>query len=150
MIYAKVENMEDYFPKGGLFFNAVSFALSFNPSNPDGRYEIEERAYALVSSYETTPAPERRFEAHMKYADVQVLLEGEERLDVSISRAHPALEEYSEAKDVIFLGPPPEFASLSMRPGYFAVLYPEEIHRPGCDLNGARHVRKIVVKVSVG
>ncbi len=149
MIYAKVENIEDYFPKGSLFFNALSFALAFDPSNSDGRYEIEERSYALVSSYETTPAAERRFEAHVRYADVQVLLEGEEKLDVSISRALQALEEYSETKDVIFLESPLEFASLSMRPGYFAVLYPNEIHRPGCDLNGARHIRKIVVKVRV-
>ena len=150
MIYDRFENIDKYFQTGSPLFKALSFALTFDRSKPDGRYDIETpNIYALVSSYETCPAEERRFEAHRKYADVQLLLEGEEKIEVSLSTHLKALEAYSEERDMIFLEPPSDFVPLVMRPGYFAVLYPPEVHRPNCDLYGRQHVRKIVVKVRV-
>lgn len=80
---------------------------------------------------------------------MQVLLEGEEKIEVSLTRELKPIEEYSETKDKVFFEPPRDTASLVMKPGYFAVLYPPEVHRPNCDLHGKRHVRKIVVKVPV-
>lgn len=147
MIYAKFENIEDYFQKGSLIFNALSFALAFDSTKADGRYEIDDKIYASVSSYDTSPAEGRRFEAHRKYADVHVILEGEEKLEVALSQDLKIIEQYSETKDVIFLEPPADFASLPIGPGFFAVFYPHDIHRPNCDLHGKRHVRKIVMKV---
>jgi biofilm protein TabA len=148
MIYDSFENIENYFLTGSPVFKALSFARTFDHSNPDGRYEIEaDKIYALVSSYDTWPAAERRFEAHKKYADVQVVLEGEEKIEVSLLRSLKPLEEYIETRDITFLESPRDYASLVMRPGYFAVLYPPEVHRPNCDLHGIHHVRKMVVKV---
>jgi YhcH/YjgK/YiaL family protein len=150
MIYGTFEDAQNYFQAGSPIHRALSFALTFDQSGPDGRYEIEDgKIYALVSSYWTCPAGELRFEAHRKYADVQVVLEGEEKIEVSLTRELKPIEEYSETKDKVFLEPPRDTASLVMQPGYFAVLYPPEVHRPNCDLHGKRHVRKIVVKVPV-
>jgi biofilm protein TabA len=147
MIYAKFENIEDYFQKGSPIFKALSFALAFDSAKPDGRYEIDDMVHALVSSYDTSPATKRWFEAHRKYTDVHVILEGEEKIEVASPQHLEIIEEYSETKDVIFLGSPPDFASLPISPGCFAVFYPHDIHRPNCDLHGKRHVRKIVMKV---
>ena len=36
-----------------------------------------------------------------------------------------------------------------MRPGNFAVFFPEDIHRPGCADGQSGKIRKIVVKVAV-
>jgi YhcH/YjgK/YiaL family protein len=80
---------------------------------------------------------------------VQALLEGEEAIDVSLETTLPLLQEYNESKDVMHLEPPKEWASLVMKPSYFAVFYPQDIHRPNCHLHGKQHVRKIVVKVRV-
>ncbi|MGA3117586.1 MAG: YhcH/YjgK/YiaL family protein [Syntrophobacteraceae bacterium] len=150
MIYGTFEDAQNYFQAGSPIHRALSFALTFDPSGPDGRYEIEDgKIYALVSSYWTSPAGELKFEAHRKYADVQVVLEGEEKIEVSLTRNLAPVEEYSETNDKVLLEPPLDTASLVMKPGYFAVLYPLEVHRPSCDLHGKRHVRKIVVKVSI-
>ena len=150
MIYDTFENIEKNFSKDSPIHKALSFARGFNSFNPDGRYEIEAGSLtAPVLLDETCPASERRFEAHRKYVDVQVLLEGEEKIEVSLAPDLASLEEYSEAKDVIFLEPPRDWASLVMRPGYFAVFFPHDVHRPNCDLHGKRHVRKIVLKVRV-
>ena len=99
--------------------------------------------------YATGSREERRFEAHKKYIDVQVLLEGEECIEVSLERDLATLESYDAQREVMFLKAPEHVASLPMRPGWFAILYPHDIHRPGCHLGGKRNVRKIVMKVAV-
>ncbi|HIJ68448.1 MAG TPA: YhcH/YjgK/YiaL family protein [Deltaproteobacteria bacterium] len=148
MIYDTLENFGKYFHTGSPLFNALSFAVEFDPAKPDGRYEIEsEKIYALVSSYETSPASQNRFEIHRKYADVQVVIEGEETVEVSLSSELRSVSEYCGAKDKVFLESPMDSASLVMRRGDFAVIYPNEAHRPNCDVHGKLHVRKIVVKV---
>jgi biofilm protein TabA len=148
MIYDTLEHTENYSQKDSPIYKALCHAQSFDTSKPDGRYEIEgDSLYALVSSYGTSPAEDRRFEAHRKYIDVQVLLEGEEKIQTSFASDLKPLEEYFEPKDIIFLQPPPDFASLVMRPGYFAVVFPHEVHRPNCNLHGKSYVRKIVLKV---
>jgi biofilm protein TabA len=147
MIYDTLENFGKYFHTGSPLFSALSFAVEFDPSKPDGRYEIEsEKIYALVSSYETSPASQNRFEIHRKHADVQVVIEGEEKVEVSLSELK-SVSEYYDAKDKVFLESPRDSASVVMRRGYFAVIYPNEAHRPNCDMHGKQHVRKIVVKV---
>jgi YhcH/YjgK/YiaL family protein len=148
MIYDTLENFPKYFPAGSPLFRALSFAVAFESSRPDGRYEIEsEKVFALISSYETCAASHNSFEIHRNYADVQVVVDGEEKVDVSLTSGLKALGEYDKEKDKVSLQSPGESTSLVMRPGYFAVIYPNEAHRPNCDLHGKRHVRKIVVKV---
>ena len=148
MIYDTLENFGKYFHSTSALFHALSFAVEFSCTKPDGRYEIDsENVYALVSSYETGPASQKGFEIHRKYADVQVVLQGEERVDVSLASELKAQSEYREVEDKILLESPGDTASLVMRPGYFAVIYPYEAHRPNCDVHGKQRVRKMVIKV---
>jgi biofilm protein TabA len=150
MIYDRFENLDLFCRPGTLLHRALVYASGAGLNAAEGRTDIDgDRLYASVASYETGPPEERRFEAHRKYIDVQALLEGEERIDVSLDGDLPVLEAYDEQKEVIFLQPPPNFASLAMRPGFFALFYPHDIHRPGCRLRGNQRVRKIVMKVAV-
>jgi YhcH/YjgK/YiaL family protein len=129
---------------------ALVVARDVSRTVADGRMDIDgDRLFASVATYETGSREDRRFEAHRKYIDVQVVLEGEEAIDVSLDRDLPTLEAYDEERDVMFLEPPPRFASLAMRPGWFAVFYPHDIHRPGCHLRTRVRVRKIVMKAAV-
>jgi YhcH/YjgK/YiaL family protein len=142
--------MDLYCQPGTRLHRALVYARDVGRSVADGRTEIDgDRLYASVSTYDTGSREERRFEAHKKYIDVQVVLEGEESIDVSLGKDHPILEAYDEKKEVMFLTPPKEFASLVMKPGHFAVFYPQDVHRPGCNLRDKRRVRKIVVKVQI-
>jgi YhcH/YjgK/YiaL family protein len=150
MIYDRLENMNLYCQPGTLLHRAIVYAHDVAPTVADGRTDIDgERLYASVATYETGSREERRFEAHRKYIDVQVLLEGEESIDISLDKELPLLEAYDEARDVMFLKPPRHVASLPMRPGFFVVFYPHDVHRPGCHLRDKRRVRKIVIKVAV-
>jgi YhcH/YjgK/YiaL family protein len=150
MIYDRLENLELYARPGTRLHRALLYARDVARDAADGRTDIDgDRLYASVAAYETKPREECRFEAHRKYIDVQVLLEGEECIDVALDRDLPVLEAYDGPKDVMFLQPPRHVASLPMRPGVFAVFYPHDIHRPGCRLQGEHQVRKIVMKAAV-
>ncbi|MDA8308865.1 MAG: YhcH/YjgK/YiaL family protein [Deltaproteobacteria bacterium] len=150
MIYDTLENFGKYFQPASPLFRALSFAVEFDPSRPDGRYEIEsENIFALVSSYETSPASQNSFEIHRKYADVQIVLEGEEKVEVSLSSELKELVDYDKTTDKVIPESPADPAFFVMRRGYFAVIYPNEAHRPNCNLHGKLHVRKMVVKVNM-
>lgn len=150
MIYDRFENLGLYCQPGTRLHRALVYARDLDRSVADGRVDIDgERLYASVATYETGNREERRFEAHRKYIDVQVLLEGEECIDVSLDKDLAVREAYDEKKDALFLAPPQQAAMLPMRPGWFAVFYPHDSHRPGCHLRERRRVRKIVMKVAV-
>ena len=150
MIYDRFENLNLYCRPGSRLHRALVFARDVARTVPDGRIDIDgDRLYASVATYETGSKDERRFEGHRKYIDVQVLLDGEESIEVSLDKDLPTLEAYDEKRDVMFLKPPQHVASLVMKPGCFGVFYPNDIHRPGCHLREKRRVRKIVMKVAV-
>jgi YhcH/YjgK/YiaL family protein len=148
MIYDVIENAEKYFHGKDKFYRAIKYAVEFDLCQPDGEYEVDGRAiFAKVQGYDTSPAEERKFESHERYADVQVLRQGSERQDVSLDKELEPLTPYDEVKDVIKLKAPKEFSSLVMEPGKFVVFFPQDIHRPNCNLNGKCKVRKICMKV---
>jgi len=112
----------------------------------DGRHEISgEAVYALAQSY-TTDAKGGQWEAHRKYIDIQFVAGGRESvLWASVGEMAPS-DEYNEKKDVIHFaeadGTPVHLAG-----GYFAVLFPDDAHKPKCVWGGPKAVKKIVVKV---
>ena len=81
MIIDKFENLPLYFSCLPGLDKAAEFLAGENIA--DGRHEIDgEKIFANVSSYEPKEFNgDMRFEAHKKYADLQAVLEGEERID---------------------------------------------------------------------
>ncbi|MBN2842800.1 MAG: YhcH/YjgK/YiaL family protein [Sedimentisphaerales bacterium] len=148
MIYDKLDNIGLYFDAESDFVKAVEFARSFTGEN--GRYELDgDRLFAMVSEYKTGPESERLFEAHRKYADVQILLSGREKLGVlSLDDKNVSVEEeYDEGKDIAFYSSEVDYSRVVLVPGEFVVFYPEDCHKPGCSVDLDEDVRKIVIKV---
>jgi YhcH/YjgK/YiaL family protein len=119
-----------------------------DPAIADGRHAIEgDDVFALVSSYQTSPATEKRFESHRVYVDLQYVAAGHERI------LHSPVDElvvetpYDSATDILFYADPPFASSLLMRPGDLAVFHPGDGHKPGCMAGGRHEVKKVVVKV---
>ncbi len=118
---------------------------------PDGGYEIiPGRLKATVSSYETGKAEEKRFEAHKKFADVQVIVKGAERIDwADLSVCTDMLsEEYSKGGDIAFYAEPKFLSKVTLKTAMFMVMFPEDAHKP-CVMAGntPEAVTKIVFKV---
>lgn len=148
MIYDVLKNAHSYFPQNSRMAKAIDFVTTFDAAQPDGRYELDGAMYAIVMSYQTKPAEQQKSETHKKYIDVQAILSGRERIDVAILSDAAVIDTpYDEAKDAAFYKMPADYIPLAMTAGTFAALYPQDIHRPCCNLDGLANVRKIVVKV---
>lgn len=97
MIYDTFRNLDLYFDKADPLHRALSFVAGFDRSLPDGRYDIDgDMIYAMAAAYDTKTAEEIKFEAHKKYIDIQLLLEGAEFLDVSTHKKCELDTPYSE------------------------------------------------------
>ena len=150
MIYDTFENIGLYFGGAEPLRKALDFAIGFDPSQPDGRYEVDgDSIYANVMSYETKPAEKLKLEGHKKYIDVQLLLKGSEYMDVSLDRNLDVDTPYSGENDCALFASPKHSASVLLEPGKFAVVFPHDIHQPGRLVEGPAPVRKMVVKVRV-
>ena len=116
-----------------------------------GRYPIKgDLIYAQVLDLETKDKSDVLPEAHRKYLDVQYLHSGEERMGVVPDLGNnPIDQDYDEERDILFYTGAENEVELIMRPGNFAVFFPEDIHRPGCADGQSGKIRKIVVKVAV-
>lgn len=150
MIYDKYENAIIYFNNDHPVRKALDFVQNFNPDLPDGKYEIDgDNLFAIVISLQTKLPEGSIFESHRKYADIQTLIEGIEYIDVSIEHCLEVDKIYSEEIEAELYKPTLEYSSVILKPGYFAVLYPDDWHRPGRAFNNPSPVRKIVVKMKV-
>ncbi len=150
MIFDAFRNVGLYDGAVARLGEAIAYARSFDPRAEDGRYEIAGRdVYANVASYVTRDAREIPFEAHRDYIDVQILLAGDERLDLAAAEGLESLQGYSSEKDLALYKAPGRFSSVILVPGTFAVLWPHEAHRPGVAVGEVDDVRKMVVKIRV-
>jgi YhcH/YjgK/YiaL family protein len=120
------------------------------PTGETERVELGDGAFALEQAYVAKPRAEGRWEAHRAYIDVQVIVSGDELMEVTdVSRLKVA-EDHTPAKDILFFEGYPDGSVLRMRAGELAVFYPVDAHKPSLAAGeAAALVRKTVVKVPV-
>lgn len=150
MILATLAGAEPYVALGPGISLAIQYLRTFRPETPDGRHDVlGDTVFALVSTYETGPASERRFEAHHDHLDVQYVAEGEERILHAPVNTLGGETFYSAEKDTGFFADPKVCSSLLLRPGEMAIFGPEDAHKPGCMAGARTRVKKVVVKVRI-
>jgi biofilm protein TabA len=130
------------------FETAFTFLEGLKTDAPDGRTEIDgDNVFCTVQAYETNVWEGQRFESHRLYADIQLLLDGEESILWAPSDALKVVQPYEP--DVMFYGLAPTSTELAFSPGIFAVFYPTDAHAPCLQHGSKSTVRKAVVKVRV-
>ena len=97
--------------------------------------------------YETLPEEETIFEAHEKYADIHMMISGEEKMGVSDVSLLTITKEDKEADYVLGNGPTENYVTL--KPGAALIVFPEDAHKVKIMADSAEHVRKAVGKVLV-
>ena len=85
-------------------------------------------------------------EMHRKYIDIQVLLEGKERMGwKAFDELTDEVQAYNEENDcALYADRPTTFVDLL--PGQFAIFFPEDPHAPAI---GEGKVRKLIAKVRI-
>ena len=117
-------------------------------NTPVGSYPVCEGVTANVQEYTTMPADTCYFEAHDKFFDIQYLVSGKEQFGVC-RREGLTVREEIPANDLTFYEEPAESGSILLLPGDFAVVAPEDAHKPRCIAGEACPVKKVVVKVAL-
>ena len=146
MVVDKLENLEKYASLNPLFADAIAFLKATNLDTHElGKLTLKENeltgnfAQARPKSKE-----EAKLETHNNFIDIQLPLSGVELMGYT-PRADLPEAEYNAEKDITFYeGLAQDY--LTIKPGMFAIFFPEDGHAPGITPDG---VKKVIVKVRI-
>ena len=106
-----------------------------------------DRAYCTRFTYETIPEEESPFEAHRRYLDIHIMVEGEERVDMNRPE-DLKLTDAQEGND-FYAYQGESWHSTVLKPGEFLVVFPGDAHRIKVQVDGPKTVSKAVFKVCI-
>lgn len=147
MIYTDISDLSRYYGISENLDTALRFLQNFDlKALTPGRNDVDgEKVYINRFDYETLPCEETFFEAHEEYADIHLLLSGEENIGVS---APEVLRETERDPETDFIGYEGEVESLcKMTPQKVLIAFPGEAHMVKMQWCGSVKVEKAVVKV---
>lgn len=147
MIFDTLSNVQKYRSLHGME-EVVGFVQNHSLNEmKSGRYTLPHGIWCTITDSETKTTGS--YEVHRKYADVQIVLAGSERIDWMPLKDNHTDFSFSVEDDIGFFDAESDRAlSLSLLPGTFAVFYPEDAHKP---LLYFKHeqVKKAVFKIPV-
>lgn len=112
------------------------------------RVEIKgDLVYCTRFTYETIPQEESFFEAHRRYLDIHIMVEGEERVDMNRPE-DLNLTDAQEGND-FYAYQGESWHSTVLKPGEFLVVFPGDAHRIKVQVDGPKTVSKAVFKVCI-
>ncbi|MEK3719306.1 YhcH/YjgK/YiaL family protein [Paenibacillus sp. FSL H8-0034] len=116
-----------------------------------GRIEIKgDQIYATIMEFDTKPMQEQLAEKHELYIDIHYLIEGEETIGWFALRDDVEIvKPYDSEQDYALYEPSPDELLLQLKPGMYAVFFPNDIHRPGMGQGQQTKIKKAVVKIHV-
>jgi len=149
MITDKLEFYNIYSRISDRLASAMVYLLTTDlKSLEKGNYVVEEdEIFAIVSEYTTRPVEELKWESHFKFLDIQVIIEGEEKMGFAPLENMQIIEPYNEEKDIQFLAGTGDY--LTAKPGCFTMFFPHDAHQPGIAIGEGTKVKKVVLKVKV-
>ncbi|MET3981091.1 biofilm protein TabA [Mucilaginibacter sp. UYP25] len=113
-----------------------------------GKHPIDgDNAYASVTEAPSKEADKASWESHRKYIDLQYVIKGKERIDVTDISKATVTNPYNEAKDAANYTA--EGVSHTAEPGTFYLFFPQDVHRPNIKVAGYDVVKKLVIKIKV-
>jgi YhcH/YjgK/YiaL family protein len=148
MVLDSLKNSGKYFSLNPYFKKAFEYiaANDLSKSEPGKIILDGDNLYISVMEIEGKKPENAKMEAHKKYIDIQVVLEGVETMGwLSIDNCKEELESYNEQKDIIFYKDKPT-ANVVVNPGEFTIFFPEDGHAPAI---GEGHIKKAVIKILI-
>jgi biofilm protein TabA len=112
-----------------------------------GRYPIiGDELFAIVEQVPAKSKEMAKLEAHRRYIDIQLVLDGDEAMGWKpLADCLNPLAEHSVEKDIRFFHDAPA-SWVAVPPGHFCIFFPEDAHAP---LVGSGQIRKVIFKVAV-
>ena len=147
MVVDTLDNLEKYATLNPLFAQAIEYLKSTDLNSIEAGSKVELKGKDLVVNFaQTQPKTKEqaKLETHNKFIDIQVPLSGTETMGYTPAKdCLPTNEGYCEEKDITFFeGLAEDY--IAVKPGMFAIFFPQDGHAPGISPVG---VKKVIVKV---
>ena len=110
---------------------------------------VNDFFYYFTQEYNTEECKDCIMESHVKYVDIQWIIDGEEEFSIADIHNLNMLKEYSEEKDVIHWKPNELMARVLVRANNYIILLPQNAHMVTGVNGGSGRVKKIVGKVKI-
>ena len=144
MIHSNILNNDFYKTLDCKIALCLEKSKEFNENTPIGRQDLGEGCFVNVSEYQPKDIQDAIFETHSKYADIQMILDGEEYIGYNKTTLLSPECAYDSEKDIRFWQG--EISLLAMQKGDWVLFMPEEAHAPGLKYN-SKSVKKAVFKI---
>ena len=147
MITASLSHFNRYVSLHPNFSKVEEFLKTFEFRTPGEKIYIDSDKLFVIQAIENGKCKEDALlEAHNKYIDIQVCLEGDETIGWrNRNECSDPESPFDESKDIIFYNDEP-LNYVKIPAGSFAIFYPEDCHAP---LIGKGSIKKIIFKVEV-
>lgn len=150
MIFDMIANIKEYtcIPYSGQIQNIIQ-ELDFSSINC-GDNEIRGRELFLKKIiFSSDFLPPEFFEAHRKYADLHLIIEGEELIHMANKVESIPASEYNSELDYELFSSDATISTIQLKKNRFALFMPGEIHKSGgFTLEPGRNPQKIVFKIA--
>lgn len=112
-----------------------------------GKFEIDKDTFFGIGlEYDTKSESDCLWEAHKKYLDIHVILEGEEKINISETETMKPTMDFDYENDYqLFEGSKQQ--TVTLKKGSFLALFPNECHQTAIQVNESVGVKKIVFKI---
>ena len=149
MILDSIENIKSYKGISVNISKAIDYILKNNLNDLSvGKHQIlNDDIFVIINEYETKNESDCPTETHKKYIDIQIMLQGDEKIGFAFLKNQEVAEEYNDDKDYTFYSAQLDYQHL--REEHFAIFLPTDLHCPSIKIKNQIRVKKAVVKVRV-
>lgn len=149
MIFGNIENLNEYSFLEAKVAKCFAYAKEHDLKNFEkGSHTIDgERFFVNIVEYETTTPENRFWEAHKKYLDVHLMLNGEEQIDLNFLQ-NMDVKAFVEKDDFVPMDGEKN-SSVILRNGDFLICYPQDGHRTAVRLQESQKIKKAIFKVLI-
>jgi biofilm protein TabA len=100
--------------------------------------------------FTTSPVNEKKFEAHKKFMDIHIVMEGKEYIECVNTGSLIDVTEYDEEHDIFFgdTNSTSKFSG-SLGEGFALICFPQDAHLVGAHIDSVQEIKKVVFKVPI-
>lgn len=149
MIFGNIKDLEEYAFLEEDIRQCFYYARNNNLlSYENGSHEIDgDRIFVNIVEYETEEADQRFWEAHKKYLDIHLMLDGKEEIDLNFLK-NMSEEEYVEKDDFLPMKGEKN-SSVILSKDDFLICYPNDCHKTAIKVCDKEKIKKAIFKVRI-
>jgi len=122
--------------------------LSMSIDDVNKKY-LDQYTFVLEQAYMSRNRSECFYESHRNYIDIQLLLEGEELVEVASTDEMDIKLPYDKETDVVKYNDSCNYSVIRLKHGFVAIFYPQDAHMPCLKIENRKKIVKTVVKVPI-